>query len=311
MPHGILHLDKPVGLTSNSALQRVRRLFGRKVKAGYAGTLDPMATGVLPIFIGQATKFISYASESVKSYEALVQLGWTSTTGDREGELAKAADIHVDDENMVAVVKRFSGTLLQVPPMYSAIKVSGKPLYSYARSGVEIERAPRTIVIYELKLEIMSDQMMKMWVTCSKGTYVRVLAEDIAKYLGTGGYLAELRRTRVGDIGETETLKLNYLDSLSSSELPRVLRPLDSCLGGLTKIKVCNEFKNRLINGLSVNAEDDSQANCKDWPVHVRLYDGADLFFGVGEFHKTGELRAKRLLSTSFYEWQPNDNSLY
>ncbi|MFZ9963353.1 MAG: tRNA pseudouridine(55) synthase TruB, partial [Burkholderiales bacterium] len=211
----------------------------------------------------------------------------------------------------VAVVKHFSGTLLQVPPMYSAIKVSGKPLYSYARSGVEIERAPRTIVIYELKLEIIADQMMKMWVTCSKGTYVRVLAQDIAKYFGTGGYLTELRRTRVGDIAETETLKLDHLDSLSSIELPRVLRPLDSCLGGLAKIKVCNEFKNRLINGLAVNVEGDSQVNCKVWPAHVRLYDGADFFFGVGELQKTGELRAKRLLSTTFYGGRASDNSLY
>ena len=311
MPHGILHLDKPVGLSSNSALQRVRRLFGRNAKAGYAGTLDPMATGVLPIFIGEATKFISYTSESVKSYEALVQLGWTSTTGDREGELAKAADIHVDDENMVAVVKHFSGTLLQTPPMYSAIKVSGKPLYSYARSGVEIERAPRTIVIYELKLQIIADQIMKIWVTCSKGTYVRVLAEDIAKYLGTGGYLTELRRTRVGDIGETETLRLDYLDSLSSIELPQVLRPLDSCLVGLAKVKVCDAFKNILIKGLSVNVGSDSQVNYKDWPIHIRLYDDSDRFFGVGELYKTGELRAKRLLSTGFYEDPVNDNSLY
>ena len=311
MLHGILHLDKPVGLSSNLALQRVRRLFGRKVKAGYAGTLDPMATGVLPIFIGEATKFISYTSESVKSYEALVQLGWTSTTGDREGELAKAADIHVDDEDMVSVVKHFSGTLLQVPPMYSAIKVSGKPLYSYARSGVDIERAPRTIVIYELKFEIMADQMIKMWVTCSKGTYVRVLAEDIARYLGTGGHLTELRRTMVGDIGETETLKLDYLDSLPPSELPGVLRPLDSCLGDLAKVKICDAFKNRLINGLSVNVGSDSKVNYNDWPIHIRLYDDSDRFFGVGELYKTGELRAKRLLSTGFYEDPVNDNSLY
>ena len=213
MPHsynGILLLDKPCGMSSNRALQQVRRLFGN-AKAGYAGTLDPLASGLLPICIGEATKFISFFSDSSKSYESTVRLGYRSTTGDAEGDLSQTNLTPIDDAGLDTAVTLFTGDSDQLPPMHSAIKVDGKPLYKLARQGKTIPRAKRRITIHSLSIVKKADDVLKLSVSCSKGTYIRVLAEDIALSLGTDGYLTSLRRTGLGDISISEGITIEHI----------------------------------------------------------------------------------------------------
>ena len=210
---GVLLIDKPQGMSSQQVVSKVKYLLKSDVhdskKAGHTGTLDPMATGLLPICLGEATKFSHYQLDAIKSYHAIIKLGEQTDTGDAEGEIIATSPVpHVTQAMLQSVIKQFLGEIMQVPPMYSALKKDGKKLYELAREGIEVERAARPLIIYELSLTPLSDQQLQLTVTCSKGTYVRVLAEDIAKALGTLGHLTALRRIQTGDFEIADAITL-------------------------------------------------------------------------------------------------------
>jgi tRNA pseudouridine55 synthase len=209
---GILLLDKPLGLSSNAALQRVKHLY-QADKAGHTGSLDPLATGVLPICLGEATKLSGVLLESDKCYRAEARLGARTSTGDAEGEVVETSDAPVDRETLLAVLPRFRGTLLQVPPMYSALKHEGQRLYALARQGTEVERQPREIVIHRLELEDFVPGRFRIFVRCSKGTYVRTLVEDIARAAGQCAHLTALRRTAVVPFEDVEPVPLEHVEA--------------------------------------------------------------------------------------------------
>ncbi len=288
---GVLLLDKPCGMSSNQALQRVRRLFGN-VKAGYAGTLDPLASGLLPISLGEATKFISFFSDSDKVYEATIQLGFKSTTGDAEGEIVKAEEIAANPKRLDEVTKSFIGTQDQVPPMYSAIKVNGQPLYKLARMGRNIDRAARQITIHSLRLTKVSDAVVHLSVFCSKGTYIRVLAEDIANALGTEGYLLSLRRISIEQVVITDATSFEALEELDLESRLKLLKNVDFTLSKLPKVSLSDNIERAFTNGQVLNM---TELSCEQGLVSVYTYDG--IFAGLADLDNKGVLKAKRLMS--------------
>ena len=224
--NGVLLFDKPLELSSNIALQKVRRLFQAE-KAGHTGTLDPLATGLLPICFGEATKFSVGLLESDKTYKAKIKLGQTTTTGDAEGEIIASHDVSVSDEQVQAVLISLRGEIKQLPPMYSALKHQGKPLYEYIRKGVTIERELRNVFIHDLSLEKLKGDELEISVRCSKGTYVRTLAEDIGSGLGCGAHLQGLGRTEIGSFSLNHAYTLPELEAMTSAERDACLLPLD------------------------------------------------------------------------------------
>ena len=288
---GVLLLDKPCGMSSNQALQRVRRLFGN-VKAGYAGTLDPLASGLLPISLGEATKFISFFSDSDKVYEATIQLGFKSTTGDAEGEIVKAQEIVANPAQLDEVTESFIGTQDQVPPMHSAIKVNGQPLYKLARKGRNIDRVARQIAIHSLSLTKVSDAVVHLRVSCSKGTYIRVLAEDIAKALGTEGYLLSLRRISIEQVTISDAINFKDLEELDLDSRLKLLENADFTLSKLPKLSLSDNLEKAFTNGLVLNMTD---LACERGLVSVYTYDG--IFAGLADLDDEGVLKAKRLMS--------------
>ncbi|OJU84103.1 MAG: tRNA pseudouridine(55) synthase TruB, partial [Acinetobacter sp. 39-4] len=215
---GVFLLNKPLGLSSNSALQKVRRLFNAQ-KAGHTGALDPLATGLLPICLGEATKFSHYLLDSTKRYQTTVKLGQTTATGDVEGEILQQRDVPaLTEANIEQVLEQFRGDIKQVPPMYSALKREGRPLYELERQGIEIEREARPVTIYELKLLSFTEDSLTLDVTCSKGTYIRVLGEDIGEALGCGGHLTKLHRTQTGHFEINPSYTIEYLEGLTQEQ---------------------------------------------------------------------------------------------
>ncbi len=244
--NGILLFDKPLTLSSNIALQKVRRLF-RAEKAGHTGTLDPLATGLLPICLGEATKFTSALLEADKTYHALVRLGQTTTTGDAEGEVVETCLPHVLDEidleRVRAVLQRFLGDIQQIPPMYSALKHQGKALYEYIRQGETIERASRGVTIRELRMKRFSNhelglRELEISVCCSKGTYIRTLAEDIGQALGCGAYLGGLRRMAIGRFHLQGAYTLQQLEDMTVEQRDECLLPSDSLMPGMPIVEL-------------------------------------------------------------------------
>jgi len=243
---GVLLIDKPVGLSSNDALTKVKRIVNAK-KAGHTGTLDPFATGLLPLCFGEATKFSQDLLEADKTYLATVHLGITTTTGDTEGEVLETRDVDVSTEQVEAALARFRGPILQVPPMYSALKRDGKALYEYAREGVTLEREARPVTIHELELVAIAAPFLTIRVKCSKGTYVRVLGEDIGVLLGCGAHLSALRRVQVGDL---TTANMVTLEELQAHENPlSLLAPVDALLSTFPRIDLTPELEKRFLNG--------------------------------------------------------------
>jgi len=243
---GVLLIDKPVGLSSNDALTKVKRIVNAK-KAGHTGTLDPFATGLLPLCFGEATKFSQDLLEADKTYLATVHLGITTTTGDTEGEVLETRDVDVGTEQVEAALARFRGPILQVPPMYSALKRDGKALYEYAREGVTLEREARPVTIHELELVAIAAPFLTIRVKCSKGTYVRVLGEDIGAALGCGAHLSALRRVQVGDL---TTANMVSLEELQAHENPlSLLAPVDALLSTFPRIDLTPELEKRFLNG--------------------------------------------------------------
>ena len=299
MPHsynGILLLDKPCGMSSNRALQQVRRLFGN-AKAGYAGTLDPLASGLLPICIGEATKLISFFSDSSKSYESTVRLGYRSTTGDAEGDLSQTKLASIDDAGLDTAVTLFTGDSEQLPPMHSAIKVDGKPLYKLARQGKTIPRAKRRITIHSLSIVKKADDVLNLFVSCSKGTYIRVLAEDIALSLGTDGYLTSLRRTGLGDISISEGITMERIEEEELCFRPKLLKDIDFSLSHLPRISLMPNLERGFTNGVETEI---SYSECAAGAVSVYTHD--EIFVGLGDLTDTGLLKAKRLMSQEYIQ---------
>ena len=295
---GILLLDKPEGMTSNEALQRVKRLY-QAAKAGHTGSLDPLATGLLPLCLGGATKFSAFLLDADKRYRVRVRLGVTTTTGDAEGEvLATASTEGIDAEALRAALDRFLGPIEQLPPMYSAVKHQGQRLYKLARRGIEVERTPRTVEIFSIELRDLALPDLEMDVHCSKGTYVRTLAEDIGSVLGCGAHVIGLRRTGVGPFveGETRFVGLAELADLAAEagdgfgELDALLLPLESALGHWPAVRLSEDAAFYLRQGQAVLVP---QAPTEGL---VRLYDPSKRFIGVGAILDDGKVQPKRLL---------------
>ena len=289
MASGILLLDKPRGLSSNAALQRVRALLGGE-KAGHVGSLDPLATGMLPICIGEATKVAGELLAGRKCYRFRVQLGALTATGDAEGAVTESAPVPALERAQVeSLLARFIGPSQQVPPMYSALKRDGQPLYRLARAGVTVERPPRLIEIYHLRLLALEPDALELEVLCSKGTYVRVLAEDIARALGTLGHVSVLRREYVEPFADEAMHTLESLEKARvRGEWPRLL-PLDAPLGHLPAVHLEPEKARRLRQGQAVAVVGAPAAS------RVRLYD-AEGFLGIGESDAAGSVHPRRLL---------------
>ena len=251
--HGVLLLDKPLGWSSNDALQKVKWLL-RAEKAGHTGTLDPLASGLLPLCFGAATKFSQLQLDADKTYEAVARLGQKTSTGDAEGEVIQERPVHVTEEDLVRVVPRFTGLIRQVPPMHSALKKDGKALYEYARAGIEVEREAREVTIYTLKVALgpvdTAQPAIKMIVKCSKGTYIRTLGEDIGEALGCGAHLTALRRVDTGGFQISQCVTLEALEAMTEEERMNCLMPVDSLLREHTVVTLDPENTGRFLNGV-------------------------------------------------------------
>lgn len=289
---GVLLLDKPIGLTSNQALQRVKRLFDAR-KAGHTGSLDPLASGLLPICLGQATKVSGFLLNAGKRYQVVARLGQRTDTGDADGQVIEERPVPALDRGLVKrVLAQFEGSQTQVPPMYSAIKHQGQRLYKLARQGIEIERQPREIEIHGLELLSLEADALELEVACSKGTYVRTLVEDIARALGTVAHVIVLRRLGVGPYAEGRMYKLEELEALAEQGMERLdelLLPVDSALDHWPSVELGADSAYYLMQGQAVMAPGAPSSG------KVRLYDEGHGFLGIGEVKLDGRVAPTRL----------------
>ncbi len=287
--HGVLLLDKPLGLSSNDALQKAKRLF-RAEKAGHTGTLDPLASGLLPLCFGAATKFSQVSLDADKRYVATLQLGETRVGGDMEGEVIERRPVSVTSAELRAACDRFTGAIEQVPPMHSALKHEGKALYEYARAGVEIEREPRRVTIHAIDIVQGENDRWTLDVRCSKGTYIRTLAEDIGRALGCGAHLAALRRTGSGTLTLDQAVTLEALEAMSEAERDAQLLDADALIADCPAVRLDAENAARFLSGLRRRLEL-ADADC------VRVFGPEPkAFLGAGHI-AAGELISTRLLS--------------
>lgn len=312
---GVLLLDKPQGLTSNAALQKVRRLFGAQ-KAGHTGSLDPLATGVLPICLGEATKFSRYLLDADKGYYTTAKLGDIRTTSDSEGETVMRRDVPAYSLDQIEdVLARFRGAISQVPTMYSALKYQGRPLYEYARQGITVDRPARPITIYELTLLEQRSDELDLQVACSKGTYIRTLVEDIGQALGCGAHVCMLRRYQAGHFTLSDTVTLEQLEQfapkLQIADLPEneqqvtelfqpideLLQPIDYLLPDFTKIYLKNDDVSSILQGQAVRISASENLQIDQGSL-VSLYDeNSSVFLGVAEYQSGDSFQPKRLVN--------------
>jgi len=278
---GVLLFDKPLELSSNTALQKVRRLF-RAEKAGHTGTLDPLATGLLPICFGEATKFSNALLNADKTYRALLRLGQTTSTGDAEGEITSERPVEIQQSDVDSALARFRGEIQQLPPMHSALKHQGKPLYEYIRKGETIERELRSVVIYELVLNSFCGNEMDITVRCSKGTYIRTLAEDIGAALGCGAHLAGLRRTAIAHFDLQNAYNWQQLEAMTEAERDACVLPLESLMPDMPKLQLDAVQIMRLAQGQRLGLD-------------TGLPDGKVRLQGPQGFIGTGLLQGRRL----------------
>ncbi len=292
--NGVVLLDKPKGISSNHALQRVRRLFEAQ-KAGHTGTLDPMATGLLPICLGEATKFSAHLLEADKMYRTRVELGVITDTGDAEGTVIERREIpRLAAEDVESALARFHGEIDQVPPMYSALKHQGKKLYELAREGKHVERAARRVSVYDARLLAFEGAAFEMEVNCSKGTYIRTLAEDIGHALGCGAHISQLRRLKTGPFTSDAMWTLEDLEALADQAAREAeLMPADVLVDHLPSLTVDETAYGRLAHGQSANLA----AGVLEPDALARLY-YAETFIGLGVVKGAQEVAPKRLLST-------------
>jgi tRNA pseudouridine55 synthase len=291
---GVLLLDKPVGLSSNDALIKAKRVMNAK-KAGHTGTLDPFATGLLPLCFGEATKFSQDLLEADKTYEATVHLGIMTNTGDTEGEAIETLPVDVTVAQIEAALARFRGPILQVPPMYSALKRDGKAYYEYAREGITLEREARPVTIHGLELIGYEAPMLKIRVTCSKGTYVRVLGEDIGAALGCGAHLNALRRIQVGALTAENMITLEDLQA--HAEPLSLLAPVDALLSTFPSVELTPELAKRFLNGQRLALGKESVAVPAE-PGRVRVYCDGKLL-GTANLQEYAVLAPERLIAAT------------
>ncbi|HZE91483.1 MAG TPA: tRNA pseudouridine(55) synthase TruB [Rhizobacter sp.] len=287
--HGVLLLDKPLGLSSNDALQKAKRLY-RAEKAGHTGTLDPLATGLLPLCFGAATKFSQVSLDADKAYRATLQLGVTTTTGDAEGAVLQRLEVALTREQIAAACGRFTAEIDQIPPMHSALKRDGKALYEYARAGIEVEREPRRVTIHRIDIVDWQHDRLTLDVGCSKGTYIRTLAEDIGKALGCGAHLSALRRSGSGPLTLQGACTLEQLAEMTEAERDALLLQADTLLADWPVVRLDDEDAGRFLSGArrSLPLAD---------AARVRVYGPEPKAF-LGSAHiSAGELISTRLLS--------------
>jgi tRNA pseudouridine55 synthase len=294
---GILLLDKPAGLTSNAALQKVKRLY-RARKAGHTGSLDPLASGLLPICLGEATKVSGFLLDADKHYWVSCRLGVRTTTADAEGEVLETRPVEaVTDKRLLEVMESFTGVIEQIPPMYSAVKHQGQRLYALARKGLEVEREPRRITIHAMELLDFSLPLVEIGVHCSKGTYIRTLVEDIGEVLGCGAHVANLRRFGVGPYNASGMVTLDALEDCLTREgekgLDALLLPMESGLSQWPDVRLSGDAAFYLRQGQPVLVPHAPTAGL------VRLYEGQRRFLGVGEILDDGRVAPRRLLNTA------------
>ena len=293
---GVLMLDKPVGLSSNTALQKARRALNAQ-KAGHTGTLDPFASGLLPLCFGEATKFSADLLHADKEYVASIKFGETTTTADVEGEIIETRPVDFTEEQLHKALESLTGEIDQIPPMYSALKKDGVRLYELARQGQEIEREPRRVTVYELELLSFNKPEALVRVKCSKGTYVRVLGEDIGKILGCGAHLTALRRTKIADIDISEAVSLQDFEEADIAQRLDMLDPPDRLLSQLEPIELKEELAVRFLHGQSIRITRSENSEKK-----VKVYrrsDGKRELLGCARLSTDGVLSAERLISNS------------
>jgi tRNA pseudouridine55 synthase len=290
---GIILLDKPRGFSSNAALQKVRWLLNAE-KAGHTGSLDPLATGVLPLCFGEATKFSQYLLDADKGYETLMQLGVTTNTADAEGEVIERRPVTVGRADIEAVLPDFRGEISQIPPMYSALKRDGQPLYKLARAGEVVEREPRSVTISRLELLSCEGDQVRLAVDCSKGTYIRTLVEDIGRELGCGAHVAELRRTKAGPFNLQRTVTLEELERVhaegGNEAVDQFLLPVDSGLQDWPLLQFSEHSSFYWLQGQPVRASDAPKFG------NVRVQDHTGRFIGIGEVTDDGRIAPRRLI---------------
>lgn len=290
MANGIISIDKPAGWTSQDVTARLRRVFNTR-RIGHGGTLDPMATGVLPVFVGRATRGVEFFEHAGKTYETVLRLGITTDTEDITGTVLTRQEPRVSREQLEAALEQFRGEIMQVPPMYSALKVNGKKLYDLARAGKEVERQPRPITIYQLQCLSFENDEARLLVECSKGTYIRTLCKDIGQALGCGGCMAALRRTRAGEYRIEDAIPLERLleESEQGADVERYLQSVDSMFAGLPRITLTAKQEQRCRNG-----------NSFTYPAEDGRY---RVYAGTGEFLALSQVQ-DGVMSTvkSFFE---------
>ncbi|MDR5771818.1 MULTISPECIES: tRNA pseudouridine(55) synthase TruB [unclassified Caballeronia] len=293
---GVLLLDKPLGLSSNDALIKAKRLFLAK-KAGHTGTLDPLATGLLPLCFGEATKFSQDLLEADKTYEATMRLGMRTTTGDAEGEAIDERAVTCDEAAVRDAMTRFLGEIVQIPPMYSALKRDGKPLYEYARAGQTVEREGRNVTIHALEMIACALPLVTFRVTCSKGTYVRTLAEDIGETLECGAHLTALRRTGVGALTLDHAVTLDALANIDEIARDAWLQPVDALLSTFPEVRLDDDATRRFLHGQRLKLSDVSTDMLEAGRVRVYTQEGGRLL-GVAKAGE-GVLAPERLIVTA------------
>ena len=298
--HGILLLHKPSGITSNDALQQVKRIYNA-AKAGHTGALDPLATGMLPICLGEATKFSQFLLDADKRYQVTAKLGERTNTSDADGTVISTRPVVVSDAQLLHALERFRGDSLQVPSMFSALKHQGKPLYEYAREGIEVEREARPITVYELNLLEFSGDKLVLDIHCSKGTYIRTIIDDLGELLGCGAHVTQLHRSQVARYPAERTVTLEQLQSLFErckadgrpprEELDPLLLPMDTAVAELPEVNMSDVVASYVLQGQAVQVAQAPRDG------HVRMTVGADrLFIGVGEIDDDGKVAPRRLV---------------
>lgn len=287
--NGILLLDKPLGFSSNQALQKIKWLL-KAAKAGHTGTLDPLATGLLPLCFGEATKFAHYLTDADKTYVATIKLGITTTTGDAEGAVLSTHPVNVNQVDFEKTSQQFIGEISQVPPMYSALKFEGKALYEYARAGVEIERQSRQVTIHAITLNAFEIDVATITVRCSKGTYIRTLAEDIGKQLGCGAHLIGLRRTATANYDISQAITIEQFEAMGDERRLTMLAPPDSAVLHLPAITLDDDSAFYLLQGQAVWRSGAIPQGL------LRLYNEHKSFLGLGELQDDGKIAPKRLM---------------
>lgn len=330
---GVILVDKPQGMTSQQVVSKVKYLFKSPVhdskKAGHTGTLDPMATGLLPICLGEATKFSHYQLDADKSYQATILLGSQTDTGDADGKIIATAEVtQIDQPLLERIAQQFFGAQQQIPPMYSALKKDGKKLYEYARAGIEVERAPRDIVIKAIELIAINDTQLQLTATCTKGTYIRVLGEDIAQAIGTLGHLTALRRLQVGRFAIDDSITIPELEALVLDKRFEQLLPVDACIDISATLMLTEQQVVRVRQGQRLNVSEQMSADIQNYvsssidsqrpdntvisdedselsielplrheiPVDIRLIDEQGQFVGLGALSLNGRLQPKKLI---------------